>query len=271
MLDQMLSFFTSAFYLPGLRWNMALIAIFLALVFGAVWLILYRPLLIRKPGLWIVAVAGALLTWTAIAFIQIPLQSFAGSALLVIWSQDTLLTWLPLAGIPQMLLSGLVQEASKLVPVIVYSKNNHWRLLPKLGLIAGAVSGAGFGVFEAVWVHNTIFASGWTWSVVEANGILALLGFWERFFTVGFHIATSALAGYGLAKGMGWRFYLLAAVLHGILNYSVVLLQAGILNSIGVEIYIAVVAIATTAFALWLRWRNQQLTTAPSNDLNTSP
>ncbi len=76
-----------------------------------------------------------------------------------------------------------------------------------------------------------------TWQTVEINGVLALLGFWERFFTVAFHIAASALAGYGLAKGLGWQFYLLASFLHGATNYSVILLQKGLLTGIQVEIY----------------------------------
>jgi len=50
-----------------------------------------------------------------------------------------------------------------------------------------------------VWVHNAIFASGWSWEAVQTGGVIALAGFWERFFTLAFHIAVSALAGYGLA------------------------------------------------------------------------
>jgi len=87
------------------------------------------------------------------------------------------------------------------------------------------------------------------------NNDIALLGFWERFFSVAFHIAVAALAGYGLAKRMGWQFYLIASFLHGATNYSVILLQKGLLTSVQVEIYIAVLAAATTAAALWLRWR----------------
>jgi len=64
--------------------------------------------------------------------------------------------WLLLAGIPQILLSGLVQEASKLAPVLFYWWRNKKSFTPQFGLIAGAVSGAGFGVFEAIWVHNQI-------------------------------------------------------------------------------------------------------------------
>ncbi|MFA5450572.1 MAG: YhfC family glutamic-type intramembrane protease [Dehalococcoidales bacterium] len=198
---------------------------------------------------------SAILTWTAIAFIQIPLQSWIGQALSYFWGQFTILRWLLLSGIPSILLSGLVQEGAKLVPVVFYWLRNNRNFTPKFGLIAGAVSGAGFGVFEAIWVHNTIFASDWTWSAIETSSFLALLGFWERFFSAAFHIAVSAIAGYGLAKQQGWQFYLIASLLHGATNYSVILLQKGLLTSIQVEIYIAVLAITITSVALWLRWR----------------
>ncbi len=255
MLDQMVHFFTSAFVFPGLGWTSVLIAIALGIAFGAVWLAPYRPPLIAKRGLWGVLAASAILTWTAIAFIQIPLQQWTGLALLHFWDQATLTKWLLLVGIPQILLSGIVQEAAKLVPVIVYWWRSHWVFTAKFGLIAGAVSGAGFGVFEAVWVHNTIFASGWSLATVDTYGAAAFLGFMERFFTVGLHIALSALAGYGLATHRGWQFYLIAAVLHGAANYSVVLLQKGLLTSGQVEVYVAVIAVTLTVIALRIHRR----------------
>jgi uncharacterized membrane protein YhfC len=100
-----------------------------------------------------------------------------------------------------------------------------------------------------------MFASGWTWGTVVSGGFLALFGFWERFFSVAFHIAVSALAGYGMAKRLGWQFYLIASFLHGAINYSVVLFQTGLFTTIQVEIYIAVLAVAIMAVALLLRWR----------------
>jgi RsiW-degrading membrane proteinase PrsW (M82 family) len=250
----MIQFFTSAFNFPGLSWTLILVAIALGLVFGAIWLTSYWPPLIKRPGLWAVGMVSAFLTWTAIAFIQIPLQTWAGQVILHFWDQRTLLQWLLLAGIPQILLSGLVQEGAKLVPIVIYWWRSNWSFVPTFGLIAGAVAGAGFGVFEAVWVHNSIFASGFTWNAVETSGFLALLGYWERFFSIAFHIAVSALAGYGLARGLGWQFYLIASFLHGATNYSVILLQKGLLTAVQVEIYIAVLAAAITAAALWLRW-----------------
>ena len=249
MLEQIVGFFVSWFANPSL------LGIGLAIVFGAIWLAPYWPPLFKKYWLWAVLVSSAILSLAAVSFIQIPLQVWAGQALNYFWSEEILMSWLMLAAIPQILLSGLVQEGSKLAPVVIYWWRKGRNIDPKLGLAIGAVAGAGLGVFEAVWVHNNIFAAGWSWEAVQTGGIMALAGFWERFFAVAFHIAASALAGYGLAKGWGWQFYLLAAFLHAFLNYSVVLLQSGLITIIQLEIFAAVWAVLITAGALWLRWK----------------
>jgi RsiW-degrading membrane proteinase PrsW (M82 family) len=236
-------------------WTSLLLGIGLAIVFGAIWFTPYWTPILKKPWAWAVLVTSAILSWAAVAFIQIPLQVWTGQALGYFWSQEIIMRWLLLAGIPQILLSGLVQEGSKLVPVVIYWWRSGKIIDPKLGLAIGAVAGLGLGVFEAVWVHNTIFAAGWNWEAVQTGGLIALAGFWERFFAVAFHIAASALAGYGLAKGWGWQFYLLAAFLHASLNYSVVLLQSGLITVIQLEIFAAVWAVLVTSGALWLRWR----------------
>jgi RsiW-degrading membrane proteinase PrsW (M82 family) len=255
LLEQMITFFLSAFRFPGLDWKLILIAVGLGLVFGTIWLLAYWPRIKNKRSHFLILIVSAFLTWTAVSFIQIPLQTWSGQALLHFWNQFTILKWLLLAGIPGVLLSGLVQEGAKIVPVVFFWLRNDRRINVKTGLIAGAIAGAGFGIFEAVWAHNTIFALGWTWQTVQTNGYMALLGFQERFCTVGFHIAVSALAGYGLARGLGWQYYLLASLLHGAINYSVVLMQKGLLSTVGVEIYVAAFAMAVTAVVLWLRWR----------------
>ena len=261
MLDQMIKFFVSGFVFPGITWTGLLLGIGLGIAFGAIWFAGYRPPLFRKPWLWGVMAASAILSWAAVAFVQIPLQVWTGQALGHFWSQQTVQEWLLLAGIPQILLSGLVQEGSKLVPVVVwwYRKGKH--VAPKMGLVVGVVAGAGLGMFGAVWAHNLVFASGWGWQIVEAKGIIALMPFWERFFAVALHIAVSALAGYGLAKGCGWQFYLIASFLHGLTNYGVVLLQSGVLTAVQVEVYAAVIAVAIAAVSLWLRWRKSEDTT----------
>ena len=84
---------------------------------------------------------------------------------------------------------------------------------------------------------------------------MTLAGFWERFFVVGYHTASCALMGYGLAKGWGWQFYLIASFLHALLNYSALLVQSGIFTLLGVELFITICSLAVTGGALWLRWR----------------
>ena len=267
MLEQMTSFFTSAFYFQGTNWKMVLLAIVLGLVFGAIWLTFYRPPLFKKAQLWVVAVVSAVLTWTAIAFVQDPLQSWYGQALNHFWNQATIERWMLLAGIPLVLLSGLVQEAFKLAPVLVYWWHNGKRFTPKFGLIVGAVSGAGFGIFEAIWVHNQIFVSGVSWSLLGDSW----LGLWERFFSVAFHIALSALTGYGLAKRKGWQFYLIAAFLHGLMNYSIILIEKNLLTSFQDEMITAILAVAVTAVALWFLWRKtKEVSVSTSTDVTAA-
>jgi len=99
---------------------------------------------------------------------------------------------------------------------------------------------------------------------VQTYGFMALLSFWERFFTIAAHIAFSGLAGYGLAKGWGWQFYLITAFLHGLLNYSAVFQAAGLFTELQVEIYIAVLAVLVTGWALWLRWRKRTVAAEPA-------
>ena len=259
----MVNFFVSGFVYPNLSWVLLLLGIGLAIVFGAIWFVPYWTSILKKPWAWAVLATGAFLSWAAVAFIQIPLQILVGQALNHFWSQEVLLNWILLAGIPQILLSGLVQEGSKLVPVVIYWWYKGRNIDPKLGLAIGAVAGLGLGVFEAVWAHNNILAAGWTWEAVQTGGLIALAGFWERFFTVAFHIAVSALAGYGLAKGWGWQFYLLASFLHAFNNYVVILFQAKVFTVVQVEIYAAVVAVMVTGVALWLRWRKTDESAEP--------
>jgi RsiW-degrading membrane proteinase PrsW (M82 family) len=249
MLAEMAGFFVSWFTNPS-GWGIGL-----AVIFGAVWLAGYWPPLFKRHYLWAVLAGSAFLTLWAVTFIQIPLQLGAEQALSHFWSDEILIRWMLLTGIPAILLSGLVQEGAKLVPVVLCWWREGRNLDPKLGLAIGAVAGAGFGIFEAQWVHNTIFASGWSWEAAQTIGMVALAGFWERFFAVAFHIASCALAGWGLARGWGWQFYLIASGLHALINYSVLLLQSGLLSVTAMEILVAMIASLVAAAALWLRWR----------------
>lgn len=254
MWAQMMDFLKSFFEYPGLKWDLMLVSIGLAIVFGAIWLCAHWPPLFKKPWLWVVAIVSAFLTLLAVTFVQIPLQTWVGEGLLKIWSSQTLYSWLLLAGIPTILLTGLVQEGAKMVPMVAWWWRGQRNIDPKLGLAIGAIAGAGFGIFEAFWVHSHIFAAGWTLQAIQTDGFISIAGFWERFFAVGLHIAASALAGYGLAKGKGWLFYLIAAGLHSLLNYGAVFYQKGYFTIVQLETYVAVVAVAVSVWALLLRW-----------------
>jgi RsiW-degrading membrane proteinase PrsW (M82 family) len=256
--EQMQQFFKSWFVYPDLGWKLMLVGIGLALVFGAFWLACHWPPLFKKPWLWAVAVFSAFFTMLAIVYVQIPLQYYVGQALSNRWSQATLMDWLLLAGLPGILLSGLVQEGAKMVPIVAWWWRSGNNISPRMGLAIGAMAGAAFGVFEAVWAHNQVFMAGWTLDAISNYGFLGIAPFWERFFAVGFHITCSALAGYGLAKGKGWQFYLIASGLHSLLNYVVLPYGKGHLTVNQVEIYVAVVAVLVTAWALWLRWRKEK-------------
>jgi len=256
--EQMQGFFKSWFVYPGLETQLMLVAIGLALAFGAFWLVTHWPPLFKRHWLWAVAIFSAFFTLLAIVYVQIPLQYYAGRALMHFWDDATLTDWLLLAGIPSILLSGLVQEGAKMVPMVAWWWKSGKTITPRLGLAIGAVAGAAFGIFEAFWVNATVLNAGWTLDVIGEYGFTGIAPFWERFFTVCFHTAVSALAGYGLAKGKGWQFYLIAAVLHGLLNYGVLPYQKGHFSVNQVEIYVAIVAVLGTAWALWLRWRRQK-------------
>jgi RsiW-degrading membrane proteinase PrsW (M82 family) len=231
MTEQMTRLFLSFFANPSV-WGIGL-----AIYFGAFWLIPYYPPLFTRPKLWIIMASSAFLALTAASFVQIPLQFLIGQAMGNLWSQELLMQRILLFGIPQILMSGLVQEGAKLVPMVIYWRSEGKSIDPKVGLVMGAVAGAGFGIFEAQWAHNTILASFNIWEALNTHGISALFGFWERFSAVADHTAFSALAGYGLAKGKGWQFYLVAAFLHSFLNYGVVLLVSHIFTLLQLQIY----------------------------------
>lgn len=249
--------FVSGFYFPGISFYQLFAGISLGLLFGAIWYAPYWTPVLGKRSSWAVLSISAILTWLAVCFIQVPLQSLTTQGMNLIWDQTVLMRWILLAIIPQILYSGLVQEGAKLVPVVFIWWKRKTKMDPKTGLVLGAAAGLGFGVFEAVWIHNSIFISGWSLSTsIGTTGIIyGLLPFWERFFTVAFHTALSAIAGWGLAKGRGWQFYLIASFAHAILNYSVVFYSAGHLGQLQISIYVAVLSLITTAVALWLRYR----------------
>ncbi len=228
----------------------------IAIAFGLVWLAVLGAWRWRGKWLWL-SLAGIVLFPISIAWIQNPLQSLVNNWLVGMLGVTTFQSWVFLAYIPYVLLSGLVQEGAKLFPLAVYWWGKGRQVNPKVALAIGAMIGAGFGVCEAQWLLNTVFAYGFTWGAVSQYGFLALLPFWERFFTVLFHIGTAGIAGYGLAKGKGWQFYLLAAGLHFLANYSTIFYFKGMITDIHIEVIIAAFAIIVLGLVLLLKWRKE--------------
>jgi RsiW-degrading membrane proteinase PrsW (M82 family) len=253
VLKQMLDFFSYFFASPSiLGWT-------LATIFAAIWLACYRPPFISKPWLWGVLAAGAILTLIAIDITAFPITAGITKLYLHFWSQQTIMGWTWLLSIPSIFIFGLVWEGAKLVPVGIYWWRKNREIEPKLGLLIGAVAGAGFGWFEAQWALNYyILDSKWSWLLVQQQGFPALTGFWESFFVLGLNVASTALAGWGLAKGWGWKFYLLAGFVFLVANYNSVLINYNLVSTTQAEFLIATWALIVVGLTLWLRDRKSK-------------
>jgi RsiW-degrading membrane proteinase PrsW (M82 family) len=255
MTENLIDIFISGFIFPGILWNQVLVAIVISVLFGAVWFIPYWTPIFKNPWVCVILVVSASLTWAAIAFVQGSLQHLTNTLVIDRFSRETFQELILYTAIPSVLFSGLVQEGAKLLPVVIFWWRRNGIIEPKLGLVMGAVAGLGFGVFEAVGLNSTLLIKGWSWEVVQSSGLSALIPFWERFSAVGIHVSLSALAGYGLARGWGWQFYILASLLHASINYSAILIEAQLATAFHSEVHATACALAITGYVLWLRWR----------------
>jgi hypothetical protein len=287
MLHLMTSFFNAGFYFPGYNWTSILLAIAIGIVFGGIWLLLYRPPLFKTSRLWYVFFVSAILTWAAVSFIQLPLQVWTKDALVHWWNPQTLSTakFILLSYIPIVLIAGIVQEAAKIAPVFFFRQRNKNDFTPQLGLIAGAVAGAGFGIFEAIWKLNLIlpdigFYTSYSTALSSAGfkslqimllGLSPIMGIFGSIYSVIFHIAASALVGYGLAKHRGWQFFLLAVFLNALINYGAFLAYFPRISMTEGIIWVSVPVVLVTVFALWLRWHKPRGKPAVSGPADVTP
>jgi RsiW-degrading membrane proteinase PrsW (M82 family) len=254
MLHLMIQNFKSAFiFSPGHSSTLILLAITFGIVLGGIWLALFWPPMFKKPWLWVVAIGSAFLTFIACAFVKTPL---------LIWTQEVgnnlwdpaKLNYIDLVlsvGIPQMLFIGLVEEGAKLVPVLFYWWGSKRSLTPKFGLMLGAVSGAGFGIFETINKINMNSVYRWNWSAVGVghSGILSSVT------SIIFHTASTALLGYGLTKRKAWLYFMIVVLAHGFGDYVSIILQPNNrLTTIQADLLIGILLLAITIVVLWLRW-----------------
>ncbi|HEX7364001.1 MAG TPA: hypothetical protein VF366_02415 [Dehalococcoidia bacterium] len=257
MLQDMLNFFTGFFLV-----NPTILGWGLALLFALIWLACYRPPMISKPWLWAVLVGGAIMAPIAISITTYPLGYGISKLITTFWNQQTILGWGWLISIPSILIFGLVWEGAKLVPVSIYWWRKGKDIDPKFGLLIGAVAGAGFGIILAAWTNNYfMYETSWSWQLVQIEGLTALSGFWESLFILGLNIGSTALAGWGLAKGWGWKFYLIAAAIYLVTNYSTVLINYEFVSANQAQLIISLLALILVGVTLWLRYREQETLT----------
>jgi len=230
-----------------------------AIVFTAIWLACYRPPLLSKPWLWAVFFAGAILAPVAMVIASYPLRYGVTALFSYLGSPEALQKWAWLLSIPSIFLFGLVLEGAKLVPVVVYWLRKNREIEPKFGLLIGAVAGAGFGLLITQWALNYyIHDFKWSWQLVQARGFPAIIGFWEGFFVLGLNVASTALAGWGIAKGWGWKFYLLAGFIYLVTNFNSILVAYQIVSATQAQFIIATWALIVVGATLWLRERKEK-------------
>jgi RsiW-degrading membrane proteinase PrsW (M82 family) len=254
VIQQMLRFLSQDFWASPsiLGWG-------LAIIFTAIWLVCYRPPLFSKPWLWAVFFGGAVLAPIALVMTYFPL-GYVVTVLCSHLSQENIVTWSWLLSIPSIFIFGLVWEGAKLLPVSIYWWRKDMDIEPQLGLLVGAAAGAGFGFLQTQWTLNYfILDSRWSWDLVQINGFPAIAGFWEGFFVLGLNVASTALAGWGLAKGWGWKFYLLADVVYLVTNYNTVLVDISLVSATQAQFIIATWALIMVGVTMWLRERKLEV------------
>lgn len=252
--NTIVNYIKSWFNYPGVDGTLILLCAAMALVFGVIWVIGHRPPYIKKPNLWLVTIGSALVTVILTAFIYIPIYYYYTQWLDSTFTVDTLSSTILLWCIPLVLVLGLVQEGGKIIPML-FSFVGDVKPHPKMGMMIGAAAGVGFGVFEAFWAYNQMFAAGWSWSLVGMSGVQALIPFWQYFWLIAAHIGITAIVGYGMAKGNGWTYYFIAAFVHALLNYVTYLFMSDAISYNVMAIIIAVLSAIIIALSLVMRWR----------------
>jgi len=221
----------------------------LSLLFGLLWLLLYRPPLFKQPRLWLVMLGGGLAGVLAVSVIQTPLSSLINK----LWHEGAGVGRLLLVGLLSVVTIGLTQEGAKLLPLLVLRSRQGGQLDEQQGLSAGAVSGFGYGFLETFYVMNFLFDTGWNWDVLGNEYPALVLTGLERICMLGLNMGLSALAGWGLARGKGLRFFLLAAGLHALAAFISFLTANLSFPVVLTELALMVIIIVLTVVTLSMR------------------
>ena len=252
--ETMVAYLRSWFDYSGAEGKLILISAALALVFGIIWLLGYRPPFSKKPQLWLVAISSALITIIVLALIYMPLSYLLLSSIHPSSFAEVLMWMLPVV-----LLAGWVQETAKMIPMLFFLRGSD-KNDPKMGIIIGAVAGAGFGIFQLFWTYNQAFTLGWRY-----DGIMSLLPFWLAFWTLTLHIGLSSFVGYGITKGRTSKYLSTAALIQALAAYLPILLavitddETTTYNILAIIIPIAVVIIMAISYKF--RWQKYGIET----------
>jgi len=208
----------------------------------------------RASGFWVAAVLGGLVLWVTLK-VQPPIQIAYGRWI----GPATSVGRIPeaIAGFGTVLISGLVQEALKLLAILA----GVWalRLLARPGEgdaggsipamaaavpALGAAAGCAFGIVEAIVLVVLP-------NVRAGQAVISDLAVIERIFAIMFHAGSATMLGVGVAKRKAVIAYGIAALLHGLLNYGIILRALWILDVIQLEVWVAVGSVATLGLAWW--------------------
>lgn len=227
---------TTIYWMTTIAYTLGYGLIFLS--FGLFWLRLFFPgsFRLRDLRLWPALTVGALAFLVTIT-IQPSVQIWVNA-------QGSRLGWsVWVLGSLVVLVSGVVQEGLKAIGLAIARFSADWNVSWKnLGLSVGF----GFGLWEAWQLVAWPLGSTHIWSLP------AVL---ERFSAMGLHIGLAALIAYGFSTKRVPHFTTLAAIIHAVGNFSVLLYQQWVIGYWATEIYVFVVGFSTLLLA-HLLWKN---------------
>ncbi|HBK85832.1 MAG TPA: hypothetical protein DDZ53_07370 [Firmicutes bacterium] len=213
----------------------------LFLAFGVLWLgVFFRGAFPERKVTYLSAVSMGALAFMVALPLQNSLQLLTNSWFTKLQAS----MWV--TGAVLMLISGVMQEAFRTLATWltrhIMQEETSW-------LTLGLAVGLGFGVWES-------------WRIVALplgqNAIWFLPAVIERFSVIGLHIGLGLIVAYGFSKQRPLPYFLLAALWHGVVNYSVILYHGRVFGMWAIEVFTFVMSLAVLVFASRLYYRSQK-------------
>ncbi len=195
------------------------------LLIALIWLVFLGRDSYRLKWSYILFVLGMLL-YPIILITQAPLQQWYAVKVMMPALSRGQSIFVP-AMIPS-LLTGLIQETLKFVPLLIIARTVKLRPLTLISL--GAFIGAGFGFAEACHIAGPVF---------QARALTSVTLF-DRIFAILLHTVLGAGMGYGIARRKIWQFWLAAVGLHSFAIFPVVLVQLKVISVKALQIVLVI-------------------------------